>query len=134
MQNLSVNSSVSFSEYVYFVLAPNYFLVTTMRVCSMKLYNKNSNVFNFYDICISMCSVLCIYCSKTFRFSLQLDMIVQESITHRLFGLSFGLLSSTEIRNLSVKEVTNSQSFDALKNPTYGGLYDRAFGEYIVKY
>ena len=47
---------------------------------------------------------------------------------HHLDGLTFGLYSTEEILNLSVKEVVNPQIFDSLKHPTSGGLYDPALG------
>ena len=49
-------------------------------------------------------------------------------ISHRLSRLSFGLLSSDDIKKLSVKEVTNPESFDSLSHCTFGGVYDPAFG------
>ena len=42
---------------------------------------------------------------------------------------SFGIFSAEEIKKLSVKEITNPQSFDALLHPTHGGLYDPALGK-----
>ena len=47
----------------------------------------------------------------------------------RLSGMSFSLFSAAEIRKLSVKEVTNPQTFDVLMHPTSGGLHDPAFGK-----
>ena len=47
----------------------------------------------------------------------------------RLSGMSFSLYSAAEIRKLSVKEVTNPQTFDVLMHPTSGGLHDPAFGK-----
>jgi len=43
-------------------------------------------------------------------------------------SVKFSLYSANEIQQLSVKEVTNPQTFDALLHPTYGGLHDPAFG------
>jgi DNA-directed RNA polymerase I subunit RPA1 len=48
--------------------------------------------------------------------------------TGHLSGVRFSLYSEEEIRKLSVKCVTNAQTFDQFSNPTYGGLYDPAFG------
>ena len=53
--------------------------------------------------------------------------------THRMYGIRFGLYSSEEILQLSVKEITNPQSLDALLHPTYGGLYDPALGIFSLK-
>ena len=50
-------------------------------------------------------------------------------ISHRLTKLSFGLLSSRDVKKLSVKEVTNPESFDSLSHCTVNGVYDPAFGE-----
>ena len=53
----------------------------------------------------------------------------EQIVSHRLFGLSFGLYSSEEIKKLSVKEITNPTSFDSLSHCTHGGLYDPALGK-----
>ena len=55
-----------------------------------------------------------------------------EIVSHRLDGLSFGLLTADEIRKLSVKEITNPQSFDAMAHSTHGGLYDPALGNSVA--
>ncbi len=47
---------------------------------------------------------------------------------HFLNGVSFSMYTSAEIKKLSVKEITNPQSFDAIGQPTIGGLYDPALG------
>ena len=46
----------------------------------------------------------------------------------RLRGLSFGTYLPDEIKKLSVKEITNPITFDALRHPTRGGVYDPALG------
>ncbi len=38
------------------------------------------------------------------------------------------MYTSSEIKKLSVKEISNPQSFDAIGQPTIGGLYDPALG------
>ncbi|XP_023931746.1 DNA-directed RNA polymerase I subunit RPA1-like, partial [Lingula anatina] len=43
-------------------------------------------------------------------------------------GITFGTYTDDEILGLSVKELTNPQSFDSLQHPTSGGLYDPALG------
>ena len=58
-------------------------------------------------------------------------MVREEIPSYRLSGLAFGIYSSDEIQKLSVKEITNPQTFDALMHPTHGGLYDPALG---IKY
>ena len=52
---------------------------------------------------------------------------------HQLTGVSFSLYSSDEIRKLSVKEITNPVSLDALHHATYGGLYDPALGKSTIR-
>ncbi|XP_028815371.1 DNA-directed RNA polymerase I subunit RPA1 isoform X2 [Denticeps clupeoides] len=46
----------------------------------------------------------------------------------RLEGVSFGLYSSSEIRRLSVKAITNPQILDSVGNAAPSGLYDLALG------
>uniref|UniRef100_H2Z3Q1 DNA-directed RNA polymerase subunit n=1 Tax=Ciona savignyi TaxID=51511 RepID=H2Z3Q1_CIOSA len=45
-----------------------------------------------------------------------------------LSSIKFSCYNADEIRQLSVKRVTNPHSLDALLNPTEGGLYDAAYG------
>ena len=47
---------------------------------------------------------------------------------HYLSGVSFSVFTTEEILKLSVKELTNPQSFDQIGHPTIGGLYDPALG------
>ena len=47
---------------------------------------------------------------------------------HRLEGVRLALYTPEEIKKLSVKRITNPETFDRLLNPTYGGLYDPALG------
>ncbi|XP_062517493.1 DNA-directed RNA polymerase I subunit RPA1-like isoform X2 [Corticium candelabrum] len=51
-----------------------------------------------------------------------------ELPTRRLSGARFLSFSTEETKQLSVKEITNSESFDSLQHPTVGGLYDPAMG------
>ncbi|CAH1774106.1 unnamed protein product [Owenia fusiformis] len=51
-----------------------------------------------------------------------------EEPYQRLSRLSFGTYSDVEVQRLSVKEITNPNSFDSLMHPTYGGLYDPHLG------
>ncbi|XP_033736783.1 DNA-directed RNA polymerase I subunit RPA1-like [Pecten maximus] len=46
----------------------------------------------------------------------------------RLESLDFRFYLESEIENLSVKEITNAQTFDSLAHPCSGGLYDSALG------
>ncbi|XP_073710148.1 DNA-directed RNA polymerase I subunit RPA1 [Misgurnus anguillicaudatus] len=52
----------------------------------------------------------------------------KETPWRRLEGLSFGMLSSDEIRKLSVKSITNAQLLDNVGNAAANGLYDLALG------
>lgn len=47
---------------------------------------------------------------------------------HVLRGVGFNSYNSSEILELSVKEITNPQTFDGLLHPTLGGLYDPKLG------
>lgn len=49
-------------------------------------------------------------------------------LTHSIVGTSFQFFSDDEIRRLSVKQVTNPQTFDTFGKPVAGGVYDRALG------
>jgi len=51
-----------------------------------------------------------------------------EIIDKQVVGLGFGFFNDEEIKMLSVKQITNSFSFDTLRQPVRGGFYDRAFG------
>ena len=48
-------------------------------------------------------------------------------------GVTFRLYSSEEIKALSVKEIKNVETFDNLQQPTTGGLYDPALGEWSTR-
>lgn len=56
----------------------------------------------------------------------------KEIITQTISAVNFQFYSSEEVRALSVKEITNPQTFDLLLNPNPGGLYDNALGEYLI--
>lgn len=51
-----------------------------------------------------------------------------EIINKSIVGVGFGFLHDDEIKKLSVKQITNSSTYDSLKQPVIGGLYDRAMG------
>ncbi|XP_065184132.1 DNA-directed RNA polymerase I subunit RPA1-like [Sycon ciliatum] len=53
-----------------------------------------------------------------------------ETPTHLLDGIAFSLFSPDEIKALSVKEITNPETFDTLNNPNPCGLYDSALGPF----
>ncbi|RHY34590.1 hypothetical protein DYB32_000813 [Aphanomyces invadans] len=52
----------------------------------------------------------------------------QSILRHEVSEVCFGFYSDDEIRDLSVKQITSRISFDTLKNPVLGGLYDPALG------
>ncbi len=58
-------------------------------------------------------------------------MADEEIPVNNILGVNFSVYSADDVRSLSVKQVTNPQSFDALMHPTIGGLYDPAFGKFI---
>ncbi|GAA5929576.1 DNA-directed RNA polymerase I core subunit RPA190 [Sporobolomyces koalae] len=55
-------------------------------------------------------------------------MDIAHPVSSSITSVSFTYLSSSDIRNISVKQVTNPSLFDNLNNPNAGGLYDPAFG------
>ncbi len=72
---------------------------------------------------------------KVFRVSFAVyKMLDQEIPSNNILGVNFSIYTAEDIKKLSVKKVTNPQSFDALGHPTIGGLYDPAFGLYTWFY
>ncbi|GAA5871370.1 hypothetical protein JCM16303_000734 [Sporobolomyces ruberrimus] len=55
-------------------------------------------------------------------------MDIAHPVSSSITSVSFTYLSSKDIRNISVKQVTNPSLFDNLNNPNAGGLYDPVFG------
>lgn len=55
-------------------------------------------------------------------------MSALKLLTQQVVGTSFAFYTEDEVRALSVKQVTNPQTFDSFNRPTEGGLYDRALG------
>ena len=47
---------------------------------------------------------------------------------HYMQGVKLSLFSPEEIKKLSVKKLTNPETFDALLHPNFGGLYDPTLG------
>lgn len=47
---------------------------------------------------------------------------------HYLEGLRLALYTPDESEKISVKKLTNPETFDALLHPNFGGLYDPALG------
>ncbi|KAI9906876.1 hypothetical protein PsorP6_003606 [Peronosclerospora sorghi] len=60
---------------------------------------------------------------------LNMDSATDQTILrHEVADVAFGFYTDAEIRDLSVKQLTSSLSFDSLNNPVIGGLYDPALG------
>ncbi|KAF2724049.1 beta and beta-prime subunits of DNA dependent RNA-polymerase [Polychaeton citri CBS 116435] len=57
-------------------------------------------------------------------------MNISNPVGTQLSSVSFGFLSSDDIRALSAKRLTNPTTFDTLLNPTPGGLYDLHLGQF----
>jgi DNA-directed RNA polymerase I subunit RPA1 len=55
-------------------------------------------------------------------------MDIAHSIPTQATSISFSFLSTKEIRDISVKRITNPILLDNLNMPTIGGLYDPALG------
>lgn len=55
-------------------------------------------------------------------------MNISQPVPSAIGGVSFGVLSPTEVKSLSVKRIQNPTTFDSLLNPIPGGLYDPALG------
>ncbi|KAJ9118268.1 hypothetical protein QFC22_004179 [Naganishia vaughanmartiniae] len=55
-------------------------------------------------------------------------MDISHSLPTYVKSISFSFLSAKDIRDISVKQITNAQLLDNLNMPTIGGLYDPALG------
>lgn len=49
-------------------------------------------------------------------------------LTQQVVGTSFSFYTDEEIRRISVKRITNPQTFDSFNHATEGGVYDKALG------
>lgn len=49
-------------------------------------------------------------------------------VSSTVSGLDFEILSSEEIKSISVKRIHNTPTLDSFNNPVPGGLYDPALG------
>ncbi len=58
----------------------------------------------------------------------KLESIYRETVDEKLIGVGFGYYTSEEIKNISVKEISNPVGFDSLMRPLPSGLYDPALG------
>lgn len=57
-------------------------------------------------------------------------MNISQPIGSQISAVSFGFLTSEDVRALSVKRITSSTTFDTLLNPVPGGLYDLSLGQF----
>ncbi|ORY25000.1 beta and beta-prime subunits of DNA dependent RNA-polymerase [Neocallimastix californiae] len=57
-------------------------------------------------------------------------MNIENPVLKKATNVSFSFYTSDEIRNLSVKQITNPVALDNLGHPTTGGLYDLVLGPY----
>ena len=55
-------------------------------------------------------------------------MNVSLPVASYIGSVDFGLLSSDDIKAISVKKIQNPTTFDTLLHPVPGGLYDAALG------
>jgi hypothetical protein len=55
-------------------------------------------------------------------------MNVAYSLPSSVTGISFSLLSTQDVRRISVKQIVNTVLLDDLNRPNIGGLYDPALG------
>jgi DNA-directed RNA polymerase I subunit RPA1 len=55
-------------------------------------------------------------------------MDIAHSLPTQAKAISFSFLSSRDIKDISVKQITNPILLDNLNMPTTGGLYDPALG------
>lgn len=52
-------------------------------------------------------------------------------VSSGITGVEFGLLSDADVRELSVKRITTTTTFDSLLHPVTGGLHDAALGAFL---
>ncbi|KAK5124424.1 hypothetical protein LTR85_001641 [Meristemomyces frigidus] len=57
-------------------------------------------------------------------------MNTSQPVSSQIGAVSFGFLSSSDIRALSAKRITSSTTFDTLLNPVPGGLYSAELGQF----
>lgn len=57
-------------------------------------------------------------------------MNISQPVASAIAAVRFGFLTSEDVLKLSVKQITNSTTFDDLLHPNPGGLYDLALGAF----
>src|SRR3989338_7871967 len=53
---------------------------------------------------------------------------MSETVTGIVEGIGFSIYTPEEVSKLSVKQITNANTFNVLLQPEKGGLYDPALG------
>lgn len=60
-----------------------------------------------------------------------MNMDIAKPVGAEITRVDFGLYSPEEVLQLSVTQITNPTTFDALGNPISGGLYDPKLGAFL---
>ena len=69
------------------------------------------------------------FVNRDFLGSTEVNMFSSTAVPfHHLEGVRLALYTPEETKKLSVKKLTNPETFDALLHPNFGGLYDPALG------
>jgi len=55
-----------------------------------------------------------------------------EIVSHRVHGLNFSTYSEEEIKQLSLKNIYQIETFDCMCHATSGGLYDLELGKFFI--
>lgn len=55
-------------------------------------------------------------------------MNISQPVASCIGSVDFGLLSSEDVKAISVKKIQNPTTFDTLLHPVPGGLYDASLG------
>jgi DNA-directed RNA polymerase beta' subunit len=58
-------------------------------------------------------------------------MNTSQPVSSAITGVDFGFLSADDVKTLSVKRITISETFDSLLHPVPGGLHDAALGAFL---
>ena len=58
-------------------------------------------------------------------------MNTHQPTSSAITSVGFGLLTTDDIKGLSVKRITNPVTFDSLLHPVPGGLHDAALGAFL---
>jgi DNA-directed RNA polymerase I subunit RPA1 len=58
-------------------------------------------------------------------------MNITQPVSSHISNVGFGLLSTEEIKALSVRKITNPQTVNSLLHATVNGLYDPSLGSLL---